>query len=62
MEVQYAEGQPADQRFLVLPDAPADPWVVDVLSEAFDVSVIWRTADGWDGQRVDVALGGPGKD
>jgi len=62
MEVQYAEGRPADQRFLVLPDAPADPWVVDVLSEAFDVSVIWRTADGWDGQRVDVALGGPGKD
>jgi hypothetical protein len=57
MEVQYAEGENADHRFLVLPQEPAEAWVAEAIHEAFGISVIWRTHDGWAGQQVGVALG-----
>jgi DNA helicase IV len=57
MEVQYAEGESADHRFLVLPRQPAEAWAAEAVREAFGISVIWRTEDGWAGQQVDLALG-----
>jgi DNA helicase IV len=58
MEVQYAEGMSADHRFLVLPGPPAEAWAAEVLREAFGISIIWRTADGWEGHSIELALGG----
>jgi DNA helicase IV len=57
IEVQYAEGESADHRFLVLPRQPAETWAAETVREAFGVSVIWRTADGWEGHHVSLALG-----
>jgi hypothetical protein len=56
-EIQHAEDQKADHRFLVLPQEPAELWSPDLLTEAFGISVIWRTSTGWDGQRLPIALG-----
>ncbi|QFG20503.1 AAA family ATPase [Actinomadura sp. WMMB 499] len=56
LEVQHAEGDPVDHRFLVLPDPPAEPWAPDVLSEAFGMSVIWRDGPVWGGRAADMAL------
>ncbi|MEV4002444.1 ATP-binding domain-containing protein [Actinomadura sp. NPDC049753] len=63
LEVQHAEGEPAEHRFLVLPEPPAEPWAPEVLAEAFGMSVIWRAGDRWAGRELDIALGrmaGPG--
>lgn len=57
LEVQHAEGEPAEHRFLVLPEPPAEPWAPEVLVEAFGMSVIWRTGDRWAGRGLDIALG-----
>jgi hypothetical protein len=57
MEVQYAEGESADHRFLVLPRQPAEAWAAEAVREAFGISVIWRTEDGWAGDQVELALG-----
>lgn len=57
LEVQHAEGEQAEHRFLVLPEAPAEPWAPEVLAEAFGMSVIWRTDGGWHGRNLDLALG-----
>lgn len=57
MEVQYAEGENADHRFLVLPQEPAEAWAVEAIREAFGISVIWRTRDGWAGEQLKLALG-----
>jgi hypothetical protein len=57
MEVQYAEGENADHRFLVLPQKPAEAWSTEAIREAFGISVIWRTLDGWEGDQVELALG-----
>ncbi|TYB42692.1 HelD family protein [Actinomadura chibensis] len=57
LEVQHAEGEPAKHRFLVLPEAPSEPWAPDVLAEAFGMSVIWRTGNTWSGNNIDLALG-----
>ncbi|TDC97806.1 ATP-binding domain-containing protein [Actinomadura sp. 7K507] len=57
LEVQHAEGEPADHRFLVLPEPPAEPWAPEVLTEAFGMSVIWRAEGRWIGGNVDLALG-----
>ncbi|WP_329521377.1 HelD family protein [Spirillospora sp. NBC_01491] len=56
-EVQHAEGEPADHRFLVLPCEPAESWAPGVLREAFGLPVLWRTESGWDGQDLSLALG-----
>lgn len=57
LEVQHAEGEPAEHRFLVLPEPPAEPWAPEVLAEAFGVSVIWRAGERWAGRGLDIALG-----
>lgn len=57
LEVQHAEGEPAEHRFLVLPEAPAETWAPGVLNEAFGMSVIWRAEGRWDGRNLDLALG-----
>ncbi|MEV5748354.1 ATP-binding domain-containing protein [Actinoallomurus sp. NPDC052308] len=57
MEVQYAEGENPDHRFLVLPQEPAEAWAAEAIREAFGISVIWRTREGWAGEQVSVALG-----
>ncbi|GGV24534.1 hypothetical protein GCM10010182_53900 [Actinomadura cremea] len=57
LEVQHAEGDRADLRVLVLPEAPAEAWAPDVLAEAFGMSVIWRDGSAWDGRDVSSALG-----
>lgn len=57
LEVQHAEGEAAAHRFLVLPEAPAEPWAPEVLAEAFGMSVIWRAEGSWDGRNVNLALG-----
>ncbi|GAA4241813.1 hypothetical protein GCM10022254_72190 [Actinomadura meridiana] len=59
LEVQHAEGEPAKHCFLVLPQAPAEPWAVDVLAEAFGMSAIWRVDGRWSGHNIGVALGRP---
>ncbi|WP_024934747.1 HelD family protein [Actinomadura welshii] len=57
LEVQHAEGEPAEHRFLVLPEAPAETWAPEVLNEAFGMSVIWRAEGRWEGRNLDLALG-----
>lgn len=57
MEVQHAEGDAADHHFVVLPCEPEQPWAADVLRDAFDISLIWRSGADWGGDRVDLALG-----
>ncbi|MFG2243743.1 hypothetical protein [Spirillospora sp. NPDC048823] len=57
LEVQHAEGEPAEHRFLVLPEPPAEPWAPEVLAEAFGMSVIWRADGRWEGRNLDTALG-----
>ena len=59
LEVQHAEGEPAERRFLVLPQPPAEPWAPDVLAEAFDMHVIWRADGTWAGHDLNHALGRP---
>lgn len=59
LEVQHAEGEPAERRFLVLPEPPAEPWAPDVLTEAFGMSVIWRADGTWAGRDLNHALGRP---
>ncbi|MFD0799912.1 HelD family protein [Streptomonospora algeriensis] len=57
MEVRQAGDVHADYTFLVLPRPPAEPWAVEAISQMSGFSVIWRSGDGWDGQRIGVALG-----
>ncbi|MFI0348919.1 hypothetical protein [Actinomadura sp. 9N407] len=56
LEVQHAEGERADHTYIVLPQEPEEDWAAEMLYEAFGVSVIWRTADGWNGHRLPKAL------
>ncbi|WP_344322376.1 HelD family protein [Streptomyces macrosporus] len=57
MEVRHASGAKADRLFLVLPEAPAEPWAVDTVASAFGVSMIWQSQEGWRGPEVNTALG-----
>ncbi|WP_182903757.1 UvrD-helicase domain-containing protein [Microbispora sp. H10830] len=59
LEIEWAGGSQADDLFLVLPKEPQDLWAVDLIEQAFKVSVIWKTSTGWDGPLVGVALGQP---
>ncbi|MBE3012529.1 AAA family ATPase [Microbispora sp. NEAU-D428] len=59
LETEWSGGERADEVVLVLPEAPQDLWAVDLLSEALNVSTIWKTPTGWDGPDVNIALGVP---
>ena len=57
LEIEWAGGERADDLFLVLAREPQDLWAVELVDEAFKVSVIWKTPAGWDGPGIDIALG-----
>ncbi|TDD75081.1 hypothetical protein E1293_28720 [Actinomadura darangshiensis] len=57
LEVQHVAGEPAEHRYLVLPEPPAEPWTPDVLADAFETSVIWRADGQWAGRNLGHALG-----
>ncbi|MEV1199458.1 HelD family protein [Microbispora rosea] len=58
LEIDGARSERADQRFLVLPQAPEDRWALDLLDKTLNVAVIWRGASGWEGPKAALALGG----
>jgi hypothetical protein len=50
------ERRSADTRYLVLSEPPAESWAPDAIRNAFDVHVVWRTAEGWHGPDARTAL------
>ncbi|MGW3413888.1 ATP-binding domain-containing protein [Streptomyces sp. NPDC000888] len=56
LEINHVLPSPADHRYLVLSEPPAEAWMPDAVWDVFGVHTVWRTADGWEGQDARTAL------
>ncbi|HSA53500.1 MAG TPA: UvrD-helicase domain-containing protein, partial [Yinghuangia sp.] len=56
-EVDHTLPRPADRRYLVLAEPPAEDWTTETLRNVFGVRLLWWTDSGWGGEDIARALG-----
>ncbi|GAA3377943.1 hypothetical protein GCM10020367_55600 [Streptomyces sannanensis] len=59
-EVRFALDRTIDRIFLVCAAAPVEPWAIEAIEGAFDVSVIWWGDGSWQGAEVHTVVPGRG--
>ncbi|MFF7901552.1 AAA family ATPase [Streptomyces sp. NPDC007920] len=57
LEVDHTLPSKADRLYLVLSEAPSEPWSANCIRDVFTIEVVWRTSVGWEGGEAKAALG-----